>query len=165
MVEEFTTLPDKPDDRSAGEAGLGQGTFARHATAVVSGHKFGIGLGIVGLLIGGIVGSPLLAVIGFLGGFGAGSTLFDARKNSTTPVSQEVAADQGSSRGSGRTPSQMVNYRGEGSKVPPFTMADVDFKTGTASPDVTFDASFSDAHPDIRPPTGYKARKRSTELG
>jgi hypothetical protein len=163
MVEEFTTLPDKPDGGSAGPTGLEHETLTRRAAGVARDHKFGIGLGILGLLIGGAFGSPLLAVIGFLGGLGAGSALLDGHKEPPTAVGQELSAAP--MRRSNSIPSEMPILDGLEPAARAIQRAQSDIGPDTAAADVRFDSAFGDSDSSIRPvPTG-KPRKRNIELG
>lgn len=47
----------------------------------VQDHVAGLGLGVVGLLIGAIVASPVLAAVGLIGGAAAGTVFLDRRKD------------------------------------------------------------------------------------
>lgn len=64
------------------------GPLAAHAQS----HIGGIGLGLVGLLVGLFIDSPLIAIAGLVGGFAAGTALFDRSEGQSTPIAQELIA-------------------------------------------------------------------------
>lgn len=61
--------------------------FTGTLATIAQSHQAGLGLGIIGLLVGTLAASPLIAIVGLIGGIAVGTAL-DRNKCPTNPIGQ-----------------------------------------------------------------------------
>jgi hypothetical protein len=98
MTESIASLAQNAADRSPSGSAPEQRGLGGSIAGLIRGHKAGIGIGVVGLVIGTLAASPLLAMAGLAGGIAAGTVLLDSRKRSPNLVAHDSAAGSGSGR-------------------------------------------------------------------
>jgi len=137
-----------PADASAQRGLPLAGSFRR----LLGGHRAGIGIGVVGLMIGTLAASPLLAIAGLVGGMAAGTLFLDGRKQGANSVAHDSTAGPDSSRRSGAPYATMQ----------PESTTDIS-RTLCRPPapgEIAFDSAFDACEPDSPKPSGNSSPSR-----
>ena len=125
-------------------------------------HGGGISLGVVGLLIGAAAASPLIAIVGLVGGIAAGTAFLDKKNGQTNPIGQSTAKTLSPRRLSGDRPiAAEPESEISGSPAPP----QISGRASNALPvaaGIAFDDSFHESEAGSPKPTANlhpKSRK------
>jgi hypothetical protein len=154
MTESIASLAQNAADKSSSANAPAQhglpldGSFA----GLLRGHKAGIGIGLVGLVIGTLAASPLLAIAGLAGGIAAGTVLLDSRKQGTNLIAHDATSSS--------------NSRGEpgahDAAIQPTTTTDISrtFCHPPAPGTIAFDSAFDACEPDSPKQSGNTQASR-----
>jgi hypothetical protein len=150
MTERIASLAQNAADKSSSantsaQRGL---PLVGSIAGLIRGHKAGIGIGVVGLMIGTLAASPLLAIAGLAGGIAAGALLLDSRKQ----VPNSVAHDS--------TPGSDSSLRSADSDATTASDISRTFCHPPAPGTIAFDRAFDACEPDSPKPAGNTPASR-----
>jgi|SRR5579872_3604277 len=152
MAERITSPVNEPadDSRSASPVIRDQQPLHGPLAAGLGAHQAGIGLGVVGLLIGAIAASPLIAVVGLVGGVAVGTVLLDSRPSRANPLRPDAQ----------KTPDQrreLANARAEqGASTRVARTAAVGDNKTVQPPGIAIDHSFDESEGVTPRPAGKR---------
>jgi hypothetical protein len=154
------------DPRSANPVILDKQPLNGSLASGVQAHGGGISMGVVGLLIGAVATSPLIALVGLVGGIAAGTVFLDQRKTSTNPIVQNADKTPLKRHPAGNVPVARGPESAIGVANAPRVVTDTRHETDPrpVAGGIAFDASFNEFEAVTPKPTGKHSPLRRKNI-